>query len=454
MENSDTVFDSFIKDHPYPVEHFKFRIKEDPPFIQDEGTYARTGYAARLIHNVLHCSNFTEVDGLKEANLICGTIDETRGSNYLKPYQRVTHYNKTFSLGSKSGYDRVMKAFAQRTGQYPSFYPQSYSLPNEFEELKEHFADSPLWISKPGGGSRGNGITVIDTLPSNPRNQRIIQKYIDNPLLINGLKFDLRFYVAVLSLDPLRIYVHENGLVRLATEQYNDNFDDISNRYAHLTNFSINKNGNFKVTNDMSQDGKGNKWTHRPFWPWLKEHGFNPDEIRNKIDDAFVTVIMASREIFLTQKNHRNSFELFGFDVMLDDKGEVYILEVNVTPALGTSSELDYCVKSPVVRDLFNICLLPKPSENVDITYNLFQTEGKEYKPEAAMAAIYEYELVKKRLGLFRCVYPTQDRIQRLGPLLERHSNLDVALENWLSMNEQDQAKFLNDNSESFFNLF
>ena len=257
-----------------------------------------------------------------------------------------------------------------------------------------------------------------------------------------------------MSLDPLRIYVHENGLVRLATEQYNDNFDDISNRYAHLTNFSINKNGNFKVTNDLSQDGKGNKWTHRPFWPWLKENGFNPDEIRNKIDDAFVTVIMASREIFLTQQNHRNSFELFGFDVMLDDKGEIYILEVNVTPALGTSSELDYFVKSPVVRDLFNIGLIPKPSDKVDISYNLFKNEDKEYKPESSMAAIYEYELAQKRLGMFRCVYPTKDRVQRLGPLLEKHSNLDVALENWLTMDEQEQAKFLNENSEAFFKLF
>ncbi|KAK8870448.1 hypothetical protein M9Y10_008330 [Tritrichomonas musculus] len=454
MTDHSSAFDSFLKDHPYPVEHYKFRTKEDPPFIQEEGAYARTGYAARLIHNILHCSNFTEVDALKDANLICGTIDESRGSNYLKSYQRVTHFNKTFSLGSKSGYDRVMKAFGKRTGQIPSFYPQSYSLPNEYDELCEHFGDSPLWISKPGGGSRGNGITVIDELPSNPRSQRIIQKYVANPLLINGLKFDLRFYVAVMSLDPLRIYVHENGLVRLATEQYNDNFDDISNRYAHLTNFSINKNGNFKVTNDLSQDGKGNKWTHRPFWPWLKENGFNPDEIRNKIDDAFVTVIMASREIFLTQQNHRNSFELFGFDVMLDDKGEIYILEVNVTPALGTSSELDYFVKSPVVRDLFNIGLIPKPSDKVDISYNLFKNEDKEYKPESSMAAIYEYELAQKRLGMFRCVYPTKDRVQRLGPLLEKHSNLDVALENWLTMDEQEQAKFLNENSEAFFKLF
>ena len=46
----------------------------------------------------------------------------------------------------------------------------------------------------------------------------IVSHYVQNPLTINGLKFDLRIYVAVTSLHPLRIYIHEDGLVRFATE--------------------------------------------------------------------------------------------------------------------------------------------------------------------------------------------------------------------------------------------
>jgi hypothetical protein len=45
----------------------------------------------------------------------------------------------------------------------------------------------------------------------------VVSQYVDNPLLVDGYKFDLRIYVALTSINPLRIYIYEDGLARFAT---------------------------------------------------------------------------------------------------------------------------------------------------------------------------------------------------------------------------------------------
>lgn len=72
--------------------------------------------------------------------------------------------------------------------------------------------------------------------------------YLANPLLINGLKFDLRIYVAVTCINPLRIYIYEEGLVRFATEKFD--LSNPENRFIHLTNYSLNKHSPNFVDNE------------------------------------------------------------------------------------------------------------------------------------------------------------------------------------------------------------
>ena len=53
-----------------------------------------------------------------------------------------------------------------------------------------------------------------------PSEHFVVQEYIDKPLLLDGYKFDLRVYVLITSCDPLRVFLFNDGLVRLATEKY------------------------------------------------------------------------------------------------------------------------------------------------------------------------------------------------------------------------------------------
>ena len=84
---------------------------------------------------------------------------------------------------------------------------------------------------------------VVENAPQ----QYVISKYIYKPLLINGLKFDIRMYVLVTSLDPLRIYLYNEGLVRFASEPYQ--MSDKQKKFSHLTNYSVNKKSDTFVQN-------------------------------------------------------------------------------------------------------------------------------------------------------------------------------------------------------------
>lgn len=77
---------------------------------------------------------------------------------------------------------------------------------------------------KPNASSCGKGIKVLGYGDEIPKNGGcLISKYIMNPLLIDGYKFDLRIYVLVTSYHPLKIYLFKEGLVRFATEKYTTN---------------------------------------------------------------------------------------------------------------------------------------------------------------------------------------------------------------------------------------
>lgn len=47
-----------------------------------------------------------------------------------------------------------------------------------------------------------------------------MQKYLSNPYLIDGLKFDVKIFALIYGVDPLRIFVFREGIASFASEQY------------------------------------------------------------------------------------------------------------------------------------------------------------------------------------------------------------------------------------------
>ena len=48
----------------------------------------------------------------------------------------------------------------------------------------------------------------------------VISKYIKNPLLLRGYKFDLRIYILVTSMNPLEAFIYNEGFARVSTELF------------------------------------------------------------------------------------------------------------------------------------------------------------------------------------------------------------------------------------------
>ncbi len=48
-------------------------------------------------------------------------------------------------------------------------------------------------------------------------------------------------------------------------------------------------------------------------------------------------------------------YELFGFDILIDTKLKAWLMECNISPALKGSCDMDYKLKSGLVRDVFNL---------------------------------------------------------------------------------------------------
>lgn len=59
-------------------------------------------------------------------------------------------------------------------------------------------------------------------------------------MLIRGVKWDMRIYVLITQMRPMKIYLYKEGIVRFSADRYD--MSKIGNQYSHLTNSSINKN--------------------------------------------------------------------------------------------------------------------------------------------------------------------------------------------------------------------
>lgn len=236
------------------------------------------------------------------------------------------------------------------------------------KQLKSSFRN--IWIVKPGEfTNRGQGIEVcrnlneiISILKSGASSTYIVQKYIEKPLLFYKRKFDIRCYSLMTSLNGVLVgYFYIDGYIRTASVEYSTK--DTKNLFVHLTNDAVQKH-----STEYGKFENGNKLSYKELQRFI-ETSF-PDkrinffsqilpQIKSIVKD---TMIAASGLIDKGKRLH--SFEIFGYDFMIDHKFRPWLIEVNTNPCLELSSPYLGIVIPAMVDNAFKLsldCVFPPP---------------------------------------------------------------------------------------------
>ena len=187
----------------------------------------------------------------------------------LQPWQMINHFPGMPNIARKNRMGQNLNRIAKSFPKEYNFYPRTWSLPSELADFKSQFDPSTgialnnrIFIIKPDAGCQGKGIFLVRSWDQVPQQEGVVaQHYIKKPLLIDGYKFDLRLYVLITSVKPLRMYLFQDGLVRLCTEPYvKPTKQNLAQSCMHFSNYAINKNNsNFQAASTEDDDASSKR---------------------------------------------------------------------------------------------------------------------------------------------------------------------------------------------------
>lgn len=188
--------------------------------------------------------------------------------------------------------------------------------------------------------------------------------------MIEGLKYDLRVYVLVLSYDPLIIYLYDDGLARFATDKYTLDEEEFENKFVHLTNYSVQKNAETYTQNKSKSANnlRASKWSLKTLQKVFEDHGKDYKSVKKQMKDLIIKMIIAVEPPIVDGLNDAGissklCYELYGFDIIIDSNLKPWILEVNISPSFSSSSPFDKTLKTKLICDILTIVGL-KPTNH------------------------------------------------------------------------------------------
>ncbi|ABI55594.1 PqqD family peptide modification chaperone [Alkalilimnicola ehrlichii MLHE-1] len=349
------------------------------------------------------------------------TVNHIPGNNCLtvksRLYQTVHALQRRLVASRPAGHPDLARA---------DFVPQVFSMPGDYHALQAHAAAHPdkRWLLKPKNAARGKDISLVSDVAEVPTGERwMVQEYLSRPHLMNQRKYVLRLYVLITSVEPLRVYLYEQGFAKLASMPYS--LEDADNPYVHLTNPDVN------ALNEAADDPVVFVDLQR-YRHWLREQGHDDEALFDRLRDIVALTTIAARENLRAQLQHHGAdqagcYELIGMDCLVDDRIRPWLLECNLSPSLGVCAapedggDIEAAIKRRLVTDVVTMTGLndPKPT-----------AEGAGDDPVGQWRAAAEREA--RHAGGFQRILPAADAAHYLSCFpLPRFA--DVALADGLS---------------------
>uniref|UniRef100_A0A8B9JYR5 Tubulin tyrosine ligase-like family, member 7 n=1 Tax=Astyanax mexicanus TaxID=7994 RepID=A0A8B9JYR5_ASTMX len=362
---------------------------------------------------------------------------------YYFPYvfpQRINHFPGMGEICRKDCLARNMAKMIKIQPQEYSFSPKTWIFPAEYTQFQNYVKElrrkrkQKTFIVKPANGAMGHGISLIRNCEKLPAQDHfIVQEYLDKPFLMEGYKFDLRIYILVTSCDPLRIFLYNDGLVRMGTEKYHTpNDSNLSQLYMHLTNYSVNKhNENFE--RDETVD-KGSKRSIGWFTEFLRTNDYDVAKFWGDVSELVVkTLIVAEPHVLHAYRMCRPGqppgsdsvcFEVLGFDIILDRKLKPWLLEINRAPSFGTDQKIDYDVKKGVLLNALKLLNVRASDKRRNLAQQKAEAQRRLYGQgtmKKLSAGSSEWE--KQRLTLERRKEELKERLAQVRKQISREEH-------------------------------
>lgn len=296
-----------------------------------------------------------------------------KAAPHIQPHQLICTVPGMFSITKKGRLPITLReAYGDDSWH---LMPQTFTIPAQLHEWQEALHRAPtqpekLWILKTAQ-HLGKGLKIVPAhcalkevairtqarMVKSTREKPFVlaQKYIDDPLLINGHKFGIRLWVVVTGYQPLKVYLHRRGLVLFSSEQYPQGGDlDPGTGKGHVTNYAMNVDGTvWSLTQLKEHLGEG---SYKTLFAAMAQ------TTAQVLAAALPNML---KECANLKVESTNCMELLGLDFLVDANLRPWLLEVNGTPSLAvehsdpSTSAMIYEEKNTAVVDMVRMLRLP-----------------------------------------------------------------------------------------------